>query len=208
METGVCGTGIGTGSGVQVAAGREHQAEALGGGLVLGQSHAAGRALKKNLRPSRKRSVVAYLCTAYAVSERRACRTVRCARATYYYRNHRDPRTALRYGYRKIWVLLNREGWAVGKNLVYRLYREEGLMLRRRSSRRRKSVVPRAHRPTMTRPNEAWTLYFVADQLVNGRRFRALTVINVYTQVCVAIEVGQSLRGRSEEHTLNSSHSS
>jgi len=80
--------------------------------------------------------VVRYLCTAYAVSERRACRTVRCARATYYYRSHRDPRTALRqrlremaqtrvrYGYRKIRVLLKGEGWAVGKNPVYRLFRE------------------------------------------------------------------------------------
>jgi len=159
--------------------------------------------------------VVRYLCTAYAVSERRACRTVRCARATYYYRSHRDPRTALRqrlremaqtrvrYGYRKIRVLLNREGWAVGKKLVYRLYREEGLMLRRRSPRRRKSVVPRVHRPTVTRPNEAWTLDFVADQLVDGRRFRALTVIDVYTRECVAIEVGQRLRGEHVVAVLN-----
>jgi putative transposase len=107
--------------------------------------------------------------------------------------------TRVRYGYRKIRVLLNREGWAVGKNLVYRLYREEGLMLRCRSPRRLKSVVSRVHRPTVTRPNEAWTLDFVADQLVDGRRFRALTVIDVYTRVCVAIEVGQSLRG---EHVV------
>ena len=79
--------------------------------------------------------MVTYLCAAYAVSERRACRTVRCARATYHYRSHRDPRTMLRqriremaqtrvrYGYRKIRVLLNREGWAVGKKLVCRIYR-------------------------------------------------------------------------------------
>ena len=92
--------------------------------------------LSKTLRPSRKRSMIAYLDTAYAVSERRACRTVRCARATSYYRNHRDPRIALRqrlrgmaqkrvrYGYRKNRVLLKRGGWAVGKNPVYRLFRE------------------------------------------------------------------------------------
>ena len=106
-------------------------------------------------------------------------------------------------GYRKIQVRLNREGWAVGKNLVYRLYREEGLMLRRRSPRRRKSMVPRVHRPTVTRPNEAWTLDFVADQLVDGRRFRALTVIDVCTRECVAIEVGQSLRGEHVVAVLN-----
>ena len=93
--------------------------------------------------------VVGYLCTAYPISERRACRTVRCARDTYQYQSHRNPRTALRqriremaqarvrYGYRKIRVWLNREGWAVGKTLVYRLYREEGLMLPHRVPRRR-----------------------------------------------------------------------
>ena len=152
-----------------------------------------------------------YLGTAYPISERRACRTVRCARATYHYRSHRDPRTMLRqriremaqtrvrYGYRKIRVLLNREGWAVGKKLVYRLYREEGLMLRHRVPRRRKSVAPRWTRPKPGRPNEAWTLDFVADQLANGQRFRALTVVDVFTRESVAIEVGQSLRG---EHVV------
>ena len=84
VEAAVGGTGIGTGSGVQTAAGRDHQVEARGGGLVLEQSPAAGRPRKTILRPSRRRSVVRDRCTAYAVSERRACRTVRCARATYY----------------------------------------------------------------------------------------------------------------------------
>ena len=159
--------------------------------------------------------MVAYLCTAYAVSERRTCRTVRCARATYHYRSHRDPRTALRqrtremaqtrvrYGYRKIRVLLNREGWAVGKKLVYRLYREEGLMLRQRVPRRRKSVAPRCTRPKPGKPNEAWTLDFVADQLANGPRFRALIVVDVFTRESVAIEVRQSLRGEHVVTVLN-----
>ncbi len=164
------------------------------------------------VRPSQKRVVVSYLGAAYPISERRACRTVCCARATYYYRSHRDPRTMLRqriremaqtrvrYGYRKIRVLLNREGWAVGKHLVYRLYREEGLMLRHWPPRRRKAVVVRAHRPPVTRPNDAWTLDFVADQLANGPRCRALTVVDVFTRERVAIEVGQRLRG---EHVVN-----
>ncbi len=96
------------------------------------------------VRPSQKRVVVRYLGAAYSISERRACQTVRCARASYRYRSDRNPRTALRqrirelaqarvrYGYRKIRVLLNREGWVVGQHLVYRLYREEGLTLRHR----------------------------------------------------------------------------
>lgn len=163
------------------------------------------------VRPSQRRTVVRYLGTAYPISERRACRTVRCARATYRYQRHRDPRTALRqrmtelartrirYGYRKIRVLLNREGWAVGKHLVYRLYREEGLTLRHRPPRRRKAAVARAHRPLVTKPNDAWTLDFVADQLANGHRFRALTVVDVCTRESLAIEVGQRLRS---EHVV------
>ena len=149
-----------------------------------------------------------YLGTAYPISERRACRTVRCARATYRYRSYRDPRTALRqrihelaqsrvrYGYRKIRVLLNREGGAGGKHVVYCLYREDGLTLRHRPPRRRKAAVVRAHRPLVTRPNEAWTLDFVADQLVTGDRFRALTVVDVWTRESLAIEVGQRLRSQ------------
>ena len=160
------------------------------------------------VRPSQRRTVVRYLGTAYPISERRACRTVRCARAPYRYRRYRDPRTALRqriqelaqsrvrYGYRKIRVLLNREGWAGGKHVVYRLYREDGLTLRHRPPRRRKAAVVRAHRPLVTRPNEAWTLDFVADQLVTGDRFRALTVVDVWTRESLAIEVGQRLRSQ------------
>lgn len=137
---------------------------------------------------------------------------IRCARASDYYRSHRDPRTALRqrlramaqtrarYGYRKIRVLLNREGWAVGTHLVYRLYREEGLTRRPRPPRRRKAVVARVHRPSVTKPNDTWTLDFVADPLTNGPRFRALTVVDVFTRESVASEVGQRLRG---EHVVN-----
>ena len=142
------------------------------------------------VRPSRKRIVGGSLQRTSPISERRACRIIRCARAIDDDRRPRDPRTALRqrlremaqarvrYGDRKIRVRLNREGWAVGKHLVYRLSREEGLTRRHRPPRRRKAVVVRAHRPPVTRPNDAWTLDCVADQLVEGRRVRALTVID------------------------------
>ena len=63
-------------------------------------------------------------------------------------------------------------------------------MLCHRISRRRKAVVLQAHRPTLTSPNEAWTLDFVADELADGRRFRALTVVDVFTRESLAIEVG------------------
>ena len=94
------------------------------------------------MKPSRRRPVVGYLCGVYRVSQRHACGVARVAPSTLRYQSIREPRTALRlrireiaqvrvrYGYRKIRVLLNREGWQVGKKLVYRLYHEEGLALR------------------------------------------------------------------------------
>ena len=91
----------------------------------------------------------------------------------------------VRYGYRKIRVLLNREGWEVGKHLVYRLYREEGLALKKRPQRKRKAVRHREERFIATAPNQAWSIDFVADQLQDGRRFRALTMVDVYTRESV-----------------------
>lgn len=101
----------------------------------------------------------------------------------------------IRYGYRKIRVLLNREGWKAGKKLVYRLYREEGLGLRRRPKSRRIASAHDRQKPRAESPNHVWSLDFAADQFTDGRRFRALTVVDVYTRECVAIEVGQSLKG-------------
>ena len=109
----------------------------------------------------------------------------------------------MRYGYRKIRVLLNREGWQVGKHLVYRLYQEEGLALKKRPQRKRKAVRQREERFVATAPNQAWSLDFVADQLQDGRRFRCLTMVDVYTRESVAIEAGQSLKGEDVVRTLN-----
>jgi putative transposase len=148
-----------------------------------------------------------YLVGAYRVSERCACRLVVLPRATHRYQSIRDPltelrlrmrqlaQTRIRYGYRKIRVLLIREGWKVGKKLVYRLYREEGLGLRRRPKARRTVSEHSRQKPRVEGPNQVWSLDFVADELTHGRRFRALTVVDVYTRECLAIEVGQSLKG-------------
>jgi putative transposase len=141
------------------------------------------------------------------VSERRACVVIQLHRGTYRYQSHRDPQTALRmrmremaavrvrYGYRKILVLLQREGWAVGKSRVSRLYREEGLALRRTVPRKRRVAVERRERSQATGANQVWSLDFVSDQLADGRRFRALTVVDVYPRESLAIEPGQSLKG-------------
>jgi putative transposase len=109
----------------------------------------------------------------------------------------------VRYGYRKILALLHREGWKVGRYLVYRLYKEEGLTLRQRLRRRRRVAVHRRERQKPTGPNQVWSLDFVADQLADGRRFRALTVVDVFTRECPAIEVGQSLKGEDVVRVLN-----
>ena len=109
----------------------------------------------------------------------------------------------VRYGYRKIRVLLNREGWNVSRYLAYRLYQEEGLGLRPRPSRRRRAAVPRRERFRSTAPNQVWGLDFMADQWVDGRLFRALTVVDIYTRESLAIESGQSLKGEDVVMVLN-----
>ncbi len=136
-------------------------------------------------------------------------------RGTYRYGSQQDPRTELRmrireiaqarvrYGYRKILALLLREGWKVGKYLVYRLYQEEGLTLRQRQRRRRRVAIHRGERFKPTAANQVWSLDFVADQLVDGRRFRALTIVDIYTRECLAIQVGQHLRGEDVVRVLN-----
>jgi putative transposase len=158
--------------------------------------------------------VVNYLRGVYRVSQGRACQVARIPVSTFRYQSTREPQTALRlrireiaqarirYGYRKIRVLLKREGWKVGKKLVYRLYCEEGLALRYKPRRRRSAAANRRERSKVTAPNQAWSLDFVADQLTDERRFRSLTVVDVFTRECLAIEVGQSLRGESVVQAL------
>lgn len=157
-------------------------------------------------RPALKRQAVTYIVGHYATSRWRACRIVRLHRSVDYYRAVKDPRTALRarmrelaqvrvrYGYRRLHVLLRREGGSLGREQAYRLYCEENLQLRSKSPRRRKMVVGRRERYIAKRPNQAWSMDFVADQLVNGTRFRALTIVDVHTHGALAIAVGQKLR--------------
>ena len=113
-------------------------------------------------------------------------------------------RVRVRYGYRRIRVLLNREGWAVGKYLVYRLYKEEGLALKKRPARRKRTAaMTRQEKMRATSPNHIWSLDFVSDQLADGRRFRALTVVDIYTRESLAIETGAGLKGTDVVRVLN-----
>jgi putative transposase len=161
---------------------------------------------KKILKPAPKRQIVQYLIDRYGVGARRACGCVRLHRSAWYYRSYRDPQTVLRqrirdlaqsrvrFGYRRILLLLKREGWEVGKNRLYRLYREENLGLRRKRPWRHVSAVHRNPKRPAGGPNDVWGMDFVADQLADGRRIRTLTIIDLFTRECLGIEVGFSLR--------------
>jgi putative transposase len=143
----------------------------------------------------------------YRVSERRSCAVLRFDRKTHRYRSVRGDQAQLRsrikeiaearvrYGYRRIHVLLRREGWAVNVKRVRRLYRMEGLNLRAKHPRRHVMAARRVERPLASRPNEIWAMDFVSDALFNGRRFRALTVVDAFTRECLVIEVDQGIRG-------------
>ena len=158
-------------------------------------------------RPALKRQAVTYIVDHYSVARRRACRIIKQHRSVQYYQSCKDPRTALRarmrelaqvrmrYGYRRLHVLLRREGWALGRELAYRLYTEESLQLRSKRPRRRKMRVARRERYVPKRANQAWSMDFVADQLADGRKLRALTVVDVFTREALRIRVGQRLRG-------------
>jgi transposase InsO family protein len=108
----------------------------------------------------------------------------------------------VRFGYRRLLVLLRREGWALGRKRGYRLYTEEGLALRRKRPWRHATAVHREQRRPATARNDIWSMDVVADQLADGRRFRALTVLDLFTRECLAIDIGQGLSGRDVVATL------
>lgn len=137
------------------------------------------------------------------ISERHACRTIGCALSSQRYRSRRDPRPELRsrlrelahervrWGYRRLHVLLGREGVVVNRKCVYRIYREEGLAVRRK--KRKRTAVARQPLPAPTRLNEGWGMDFVSDVLRGGRRFRILNVLDVLSREGLASEVDTSL---------------
>ena len=98
-----------------------------------------------------------------------------------------------RYGYRRLYILIRRDGWKVNHKRVFRVYREEGLQVRTVRRRKKATRHLRILPPNPTRPNERWTIDFVSDALSNGRKIRALTVLDIFTRECLAIEVAHSI---------------
>lgn len=109
----------------------------------------------------------------------------------------------IRYGYRRLHILVRREGWDLGRDQAYRLYNAEALQLRSKRPRRRKMVVARRERYVPKRANQAWSMDFVADQLVDGTRIRILTIVDVFTREALAAEVGHRLRGEDVVRVCN-----
>jgi putative transposase len=110
--------------------------------------------------------------------------------------------TRVRYGYRRIHVLLCREGWEINHKRVYRLYKEEGLLLRSKRPKRIVSAMHRAKAEGATRPDEVWSMDFMSDALFDGRRLKLMTVIDNYTRECLAIEAGQCIAGEQVTEVL------
>jgi putative transposase len=136
----------------------------------------------------------------------RACGLVGISRSLYRYRSRRADSAPLRarieeiaavkrrYGYRRVYLRLRREGWAVNRKRVYRLYREAGLAVRRRK-RKRIGPFERKPLPKPTAADVSWSMDFVADGLIGGRRLRCLTIVDDCTRECLAIEVDTSITG-------------
>jgi putative transposase len=157
--------------------------------------------------PAGRRAWIAWVVEAFRVPVRRACRATGVARSLITYRSGKAPQTALRarlkelaavrvsYGYKRLYILLRREGWRVNHKRIYRLYGEEALELRRRRPRRRKSAVVRGPRLVPGGPNEVWAMDFMHDTLVDGRLLRVLTLIDSYTRECLALVARSRFRG-------------
>ena len=157
--------------------------------------------------PSVKREAVAHLKAVMGLSERRACLLVDADRKMIRYKSRRPPDSELRarlrelanerkrFGYRRLFILLRQEGETSGVNRVHRLYREEGLTVRKRKGRRR-SIGTRAPIVVEAKPNARWSLDFVHDQLANGRRFRVLNIVDDVTRECLAAILDTSISGR------------
>src|SRR5215831_1289299 len=156
--------------------------------------------------PAAKREAVAQVRFAFELSERRACRIIGCMRMTVRYHSRRPRDTELRerlralaherrrFGYRRLHVLLRREGFIVNHKRLFRLYRDERLMVRRRGGRKR-ALGTRAPMLTPQLPNERWSLDFVADQFIDGRRMRILVVVDDCSRECLALIPDTSISG-------------
>jgi putative transposase len=153
-----------------------------------------------------KRVVVSYLKEAYKISQRRVCKAIKFPRSTCRYKtvrtgdnNVREQLKHLagkyrRYGYRRLWVLLRREGNLINHKRIYRIYREEKLSVKKKTRKKLPSHL-RVVSALPSQPNERWSMDFVSDRLSNGRRIKVLTVVDDFTKESPLIHTDISISG-------------
>ena len=158
------------------------------------------------MTPDAKRKAVAHLMDVHQVSQRRACSTLDVDRSTVRYKSRRiddaDLREAIKrvsrerrqFGYRRIHVMVEREGHTVNHKKLRRIYTEEKLQVRRRGGRKR-ALGTRKPMVLPDGPNQRWSLDFVSDAFTDGRRFRILTVVDDFTRENLALVADTSLSG-------------
>jgi putative transposase len=155
--------------------------------------------------PTARRLAVGFVQDGFGVSQRRSCDALGVARSTCRYQSQRseDPvRAPLRelatrrprFGYRRLGILLRREGWTVNDKRVYRLYRADGLAVRRRK-RRKLAAGARIVLTVPNQPNQRWSMDFMGDTLASGRTFRTLNIVDDCSRECLEIEVDTSISG-------------
>jgi putative transposase len=159
------------------------------------------------MTPGRKRKLVDEVRSEWQVSIRKACEALEVDRSTYHYKSRRSGQATLehrikeichvrvRYGCRRVHILLRREGWTINHKKTRRIYRELGLQLRNKTPKRRVKAKLRDDRRPATRSNETWAMDFVHDQLATGRKLRVLTVVDIFSRFSPALEPRLTFRG-------------
>ncbi|MFK4495937.1 transposase InsO family protein [Bradyrhizobium japonicum] len=167
----------------------------------------AGQTIPLAMKPGRKRKLVDEVCGEWQVSIRKTCEAIELDRSTYHYKSRRPGQAVLeqkikeichvriRYGYRRVHVLLRSEGWRHGQNKTRRIYRELGLQLRNKTPKRRVKAKLRDDRRPATRSNETWAMDFVHDQLASGHKLRVLTIIDTFSRFSPALAPRFTFRG-------------
>src|SRR5580698_7327272 len=183
---------------------REPQAQEAAGGVDAGRIDTEGDARKKLLTPGLRRRAVTWAIDQKGYSQRRACKLVGLQAKTYRYASVRPDDDALRsrlkelasqrrrFGYRRLGLLLARQGIRINHKKLYRLYKEERLTVRKRGGRKR-ALGTRAPMSIPQDANLRWSLDFVMDTLSSGRRFRVLTLVDDFTRECLTLVVDTSL---------------
>ena len=158
------------------------------------------------MKPRLRRELAEWAQLAHQLSQRRVAGLIPVERGTLRYQHHRDRQEALRvrlrelagsrvrYGYRRLTILLRREGWQVNAKRIYRLYTEEGLIVRTKR-RKERAQRQRVAQGLAVRPKGRWSMDFVAQRLADGRWIRVLTVVDQFTRECLCLHADTALSG-------------